>query len=74
MSKETKADQLLRRTVGQTNPMQSDERVLQAPKTFSREEMLKAGIPEGLHPVASYWGTLEEMKEDLMISGGRFES
>ena len=74
MSKESKAYQLLRGTFGHTAPMQPDERMMQAPKTFSREEMLEAGIPEGLHPVASYWATLEEMKEDLMISGGGFES
>ena len=74
MSNESKADQLLLRIFGHTTPMQSDERVLQAQKTFSREEMLEAGIPEGLHSVASYWATLEEMKEDLMISGGGFES
>ena len=74
MGDQKRIDKLLRQTFGHTTPMQSDERVLQAQKTFSREEMLEAGIPEGLHSVASYWATLEEMKEDLMISGGGFES
>ena len=65
MSDRTKAEQLMRRTFGQTTPMQPDERIHQAPQPFTTEELDAAGIPENLRPLASWWSTLEEMREDL---------
>mgnify|MGYP000061089955 FL=1 len=71
MGDESKADQLLRRTFGHTTPMQPDERVMQAPKAFSREEMLEAGIPESLHSMVTWFDSLEEAKRELGDSGAK---
>jgi hypothetical protein len=65
MSDRTKAEELLRRTFGQTSPMQPDERINQGPRPWTTEELNAAGIPENLHPQATWWSTLEEMREDL---------
>ncbi len=67
MSKESNAEQLLRRIFGQTTPLQSDERMSNAPQPFTKEELDAAGIPENLRPQAGWWSTLEEMKEDLNL-------
>lgn len=37
------------------------------PQAWTREEMLEAGIPENLHSQATWWNSLEEMKEDLNL-------
>ena len=69
MGDKSKSERLLRRTFGQTTPMQSDERIDQAPRSWTTEELNAAGIPENLRSQAGWWSSLEEMKEDLGISG-----
>lgn len=63
------SERLVRRIFGQTTPMQSAERIDQAPRPWTTAELNAAGIPENLHAQATWWSTLEEMKEDLGISG-----
>ncbi|PYZ99755.1 hypothetical protein A6K26_006555 [Gammaproteobacteria bacterium 2W06] len=67
MSDRTKAEELLRRTFRLTTPMQPEERINQAPRPWTTEELNAAGIPENLHAQATWWSTLEEMKEDLNL-------
>jgi hypothetical protein len=63
---EPKSDERqLRRTFGQTTPMQPDERIHQAPQPFTTEELDAAGMPENFHPLAGWWSTLEDMRGDL---------
>lgn len=73
MGGKSKAESLLRRTFGQTTPMQADERLMQQPQAWTQEELDAAGIPENLHSQASWWSSLEEMKEDLEISGPKLD-
>jgi len=40
-------------------------------QTWTREEMLEAGIPENLHPMVGWYDSLEEAKRELQKAGAR---
>jgi hypothetical protein len=64
-----KSDERFRQTFGHTPSIQPDGRIDQVAQPRTTEELNAAGIPENRHAQATWWSTLEEMREDLGLPG-----